>query len=373
MTIPKIFWDSFGFSDKYSGIARYARNLHQGLSQCSVQPTMLVRSENQEGFFLSNAQRVPTESSVVEHALAKTKLYWPHKAFATASKLNSDEKVIFHGLSNINLPFLLKKRKGFKYILTIHDLIPMLDDGGVSLTYKAQFSWMLPRALNYSDKIICVSTWTKDILLERFPDYARKVTVIPHGFHKPNDRADEDVREKELNQKKHLLFVSRWEKYKNFDLIVDIIEKLPEDYLMTIVTNQVGKNFLQKNVKNSDCISIRTEVDESHLQSLYRCADLYLHTSKYEGFGLPVWEALSYGTPAIFLQGHALDMLLKSEVATGLEKNCTPNDWMDVITYQIELKKSLEYQNNLKDFLSNLPTWEDSARQLLQIYNSTDE
>ena len=376
MPLPEVVWDNFGFSHTPSGISRYAHELYSALATFNIQPLML-RKDFDVSFEPERFTSLLINTNHVETLFTKIKIAWPHIAFKNVNcKINTEscQNKIFHGLSNINLPFLSPKNKNFSYFLTVHDVIPLLDGCGVSLSYKMQFKYMLPRALRYADKVICVSEWTKNLLCERYPENRGKLVVISHGVCR-FDKLQSNV-QKNYDTKYRLLFVSRWEVYKGFDVVRDIVRSLPPNYELTVVTNNEGREYFRRCLieeKNHKKIKIKTDVSDRELASLYQGSDLYIHPSKYEGYGLPVWESLSYGTPSIFFKGSALDMLVKSSVAWGMDKNCTVSDWVDIITSHIETKRCQDYKKKLVKFLSIQPNWEEAARQLIKLYNTISE
>ncbi|MFK7823791.1 MAG: glycosyltransferase [Oligoflexales bacterium] len=362
-----VFWDSFGFEQKHSGINRYARSLMDGLKFHGIEPILLGSKLS----LSSNTLDVGPQNWL-EKQLVKAKIVWPTTSFLKLLKKESffpteDKKKIYHGLANINLPIALSKSSGFSYVLTIHDLIPLLPDSGVSKIYKAQFSYMLPRSIEYSDLVICVSQWTFDLVLERFPRAKSKVVLLPHGIPPSSKKNKLNV------QAKQLLFISRWEPYKGFELINSLLENLPIEYFLVVVTDKKGEQYLNQFAASqmlANRLKVYISIPDAELDRIYETSSLYLHFSRYEGFGLPVWEALNRGTPALYYKGHACDSLNNSRVALGMEQNCAVEAWVDAIESWSKCKTNIEYQKLLSEFLKKQPTWNDTAEKVKALYNS---
>ena len=366
---PIVFWDSFGFSDTHSGINRYAKNLMGALKPLGIQPILLGDQTSSQ---LDTLDVGP--ANLLEQQLVKAKIVWPNISFLKLLNKQSlfpskGKKKIYHGLANINLPFALTKKSGFSYVLTIHDLIPLLQKSGVSTSYKVQFSYMLPKSIEISDLIICVSQWTFDLVSERFPGARNKIVMLPHGILLPNVKSTVKVQ----HQRKQLLFISRWEPYKGFELIKPLLEKLSAEYQLIVVTNNKGEQFLNQFAASqmlANRLKVLRSIPDSELEHLYENSHLYLHFSRYEGFGLPVWESLIKGTPALFYKGHACDSLLGSGIALGMEQNCAVEDWVAAIESWSSYKTSNDYQSKLSEFLQKQPTWHDTAEKVKALYNS---
>lgn len=367
---PLVFWDNFGFKQEHSGIGRYAQCLWTGLQSRGLEPLCLTSQ------VLSSTDHLDIgPSSWVEAQLMKAKLFWPNYSFHKLLKKldtieNPHQKKIFHGLANINLPFAFTKTDEFSFVLTIHDLIPLLPESGVSKAYKLQFSIMLPRSIEMADVIICVSQWTYDLVRERFPRARNKSFLVPHGMVYPRKTRIFDNLQ---NQIKKLLFVSRWEAYKGFELIDPLLSKLPSNYQLDVITDNKGEQFLNRVAAShmlANRLKVFRSVSEPEMERFYEASSLYLHFSRYEGYGLPVWEALLKGTPAVFLAGHACDSLNSSGVALGIEQNCSVDLWADAIVSWSHLKATSDYQRKLADFLMHQPTWIDTAEKVKALYNS---
>src|SRR5688572_30660567 len=94
-------------------------------------------------------------------------------------RLERERPDVFHAVCNFNLP--LTRAPATRFVLTVHDLIPLLLPETVSTAYRWQFKLWLGRSLRVADAVICVSETTKRALLERFDVEHSRLHVVHHG------------------------------------------------------------------------------------------------------------------------------------------------------------------------------------------------
>ncbi|RLE68208.1 MAG: hypothetical protein DRJ45_08320, partial [Thermoprotei archaeon] len=191
--------------------------------------------------------------------------------------------------------FRLKKPK--KFIVTVHDLAPLVYPSEITdVSMKIQFM-LTPRALKKADRIIAISEFTKEEVMRLLGIEEEKISVVYQGVdhkrYKPMDKI-ECKRKFGLNpEDRHVLVVSSSVEHKRLDLarrILDDLRAAREDVKMI----KAGYGEL---LEGDGVISVGGVPEERML--LYNAADVFLHTSEYEGFGLPVLEAMACGTPVV--------------------------------------------------------------------------
>lgn len=157
-------------------------------------------------------------------------------------------------------------------------------------------------AIKRADQLVCISDSTKDDLLDAFPECAGRTRVI-HLAASPLP-APQEARP---HEKPFFLFVGARVFYKNFKLAADGIRLLRQrgfdvDLLV------VGPPWSDEEAKTYGSAEFREFVrlveyaDDSALATLYRHAIALVYLSAYEGFGLPVLEAMTLGTPVVALR-----------------------------------------------------------------------
>jgi glycosyltransferase involved in cell wall biosynthesis len=356
----QIYWDTCGLESPYSGIGSYARSLYCGLVEKGVSPRLLgksgVASSGQEG-----------------RAYPFKKIIQPHKGYLQLVTKNifikQEAKTILHAHANCNLPVLFRKPNNVYYVLSVHDTIALLDPSVVSRSYYLQFDFLLRRSLLLADQIICVSEWTYQQLLKINPNIVHKAQVIPHGAVRratvrtsPNRQARGGI---------NLLYVSRFEIYKRFKIVVEILEKMPEVFF-TVVSNSKGMDFFQEVGKKflaSGRLKVKIAVSSIELKKLYQKADLYCHPSLYEGYCLPVQEALDAGLTVVFTKGSAMDELVTDGLGFGVPAEHGVNSWKKKILEALSLKETGLFYKAQKQRSQTLLTWQQVASSYLRVYN----
>lgn len=273
------------------------------------------------------------------------------------------KRVVFHGHANFNLPLGVKKLPGVRYIITVHDMIPLLEGAFVSKGFYLQFLCGMKFALKKADHIIAVSEWTKKCLVQRYPQIEDKITIIPHGvlFHQKK----QPIRVRKTQNIINLLFVSRYEKYKRFEMLGEILG-CNKQYFLTVVTDKKGFRFLHKKY---ECfvargqLEVLTNIATESLSKLYERADVYIHPSFYEGYCLPVRDALLVNLPVVYCKGSAVDELVAEDSGVGLLPTAPVQAW------DFSIKKSL--CKSVKKNNTTFNSYTDAAKNLLKIYNST--
>jgi glycosyltransferase involved in cell wall biosynthesis len=223
--------------------------------------------------------------------------------------LRDSQALLYHALGNFNLPLL--RTPGKPYVVTVHDLIPLLMPETVSRAYRWQFRLWLARSVQVADRIICVSECTRNDLLARHPEAADKVSVAYNGVdhvngHVPDATTEDFLRALSLPQR-FALYAGSLDVRKNVSLVLDALERLkargrPVSLVM------VGQAWFGSGAVESRVARMRSEghdirtlgyQSETVFYELMRRASVFVFPSRYEGFGLPPLEAMRLGTPAI--------------------------------------------------------------------------
>lgn len=359
-------WDGLGLSNRYSGIGYYGYQLYQGLAECGAQP-YTTTLEKSEPWFVPTEKRLPLMTgtlltgSVRARILPKTiglKPIFPNISYGRSQQLAPG--IIYHGLSNINLPTVGIKRPKDRFIVTIHDLIPLILDKGSLLALQMQF--LLPRVLARANAIIAPSVWTKNHLAEKFgSEIFEKTVVIPNGTRNP--RTFEKRISKNLSAKTmDVLIVARGEVYKRLVLVKEVACAL-KDHSFALVTDEIGKRQMGDAPPN---LRVYTKVNDNELEALFQCSKVLLHPSLYEGWCLPAADALVRGLHVVYCSGSGIDDVCRysQSQTTALSREQPLANWIDATKVAID-----SYDNRLGELMS-LPTWLETAEKTLKIYRS---
>lgn len=160
-------------------------------------------------------------------------------------------------------------------------------------------------AIRQSAGIICISENTKKDLYRFFPHINIPVEVIYLGksdsFYVLADNYQYSKQLKALKNLKYVLFVGARAGYKNFSVLVDALVS-SEDISLVIIgsaLNQDETDYLNQRLKNR--FVFMGFVEDAQLNELYNQAFCFIYPSEYEGFGIPVIEAMSAGCPVVAL------------------------------------------------------------------------
>ena len=220
-------------------------------------------------------------------------------------QLKADQIDLYHGLSG-ELPKGLKTAS----VVTVHDLIFMR----YPKLYKAADVYIHKRKVNHAvsaaTKVVTISEQTKADLLEFTTVTEDKVSVIYQGCHrvfknKLNEKEKEEIRVKYGLPDTFVLYVGTLEKRKN---ALSIAKALKDSALHMVFIGKVKahgekiKAFVAENKMQNRVIFIEG-IGLDDLAGVYQNATVFCYPSFFEGFGIPIIEALYSGVPVITTKG----------------------------------------------------------------------
>ena len=188
-------------------------------------------------------------------------------------------------------------KKSFKRIITIHDFThEKLSNNFSSLDKTAKLK---KAAIMKSDGIICVSESTKKDLMNMYNTEGKKIKVIYHG-----NSLKYEVKDEPVIKGKYILYVGDRRSYKNFNVMIKLFEinkDLKKEYKAVCCgggsfTSDELNSMKRSNVSDN---FIQIEARDSKIANLYYYATAFIYPSKYEGFGIPMIEAMYNGCPVI--------------------------------------------------------------------------
>jgi len=181
-------------------------------------------------------------------------------------------------------------------ITTIHDLATILHPEWFSKFFALAYQRMLPILAKRSEYVLTVSNQIKNELVKEFNLAPDNIKLVYNGL--PKLYLDDLHGFQTFQKKRQILTVGSFDPRKNLDLLVQSFSKLdlPSDWKLVIV----GRNSdvfrfkeleIAENVK--DKIIIHTEITDLELLNLYKQSEVFVSLSSYEGFGIPVLEAIA--------------------------------------------------------------------------------
>jgi glycosyltransferase involved in cell wall biosynthesis len=272
-------------------------------------------------------------------------------------------------------------RGSFRRVVTIHDVIyrihPEAHAGWRSLALRA----LVPLAARRADRVIVPSKSTRDDLMRLLKVPGEKIDLIPNGLGAPPatswDSEEELRRRYDLGTRQLVLTVSLKRPHKNLVRLLEAIALIPRDRRPMLILaghrtpyeDELRARAAELGLLEDTRFPAWVPADE--LEGLYRTASCFVFPSLYEGFGLPVLEAMARGLPVACSDRGAL-----AEVAGGAALTFDPEQ-PHAIAAAIEelladpaerLGRSRAGRENAARF-----TWSQAARKTFETYESALE
>ena len=266
-------------------------------------------------------------------------------------QLKRDGIDIFHGLSN-EIPFGIEKT-GIASVVTIHDLIFLHYPKFYKLIDRNIYNTKFHYACKHANRIVAVSNCTKRDIVKFYNINPDKIDVIYQNCHAIFGQeipSYEIIRVKMAYNlpDKFMLFVGTIEARKNALLAVKALPHVSPDIHMVIVGRKTPYindiyNFVNSNKLNNRVHFIH-DMDITDLPAIYRLARLFVFPSRYEGFGIPILEALTTGTPVVAATGSCLE-----EVGGPTSIYIEPDDTQAMVKAVKEVFANDELYNRMKN------------------------
>ena len=298
-----------------TGLGSYARTLINDMIRCDDQKQLLLytpykgRDEYRDQIIKS-----PLVNFIYPDG-KKCKLskdLWRSKG--VVKQLVNDNVQIYHGLSG-EVPVGLRK-SGIKGIVTIHDLIFLRHPEYYKFFDRKIYEWKFRKTLKETEYIIAISECTKRDILE-FGDFdPDKIFVI---YQSCNPRFGQEIHEQEMQDvinryklpSRFILCVGTIEERKNLMLAAKALKLIPEDIHLVAVGRQT--KYAKKVISEANRLGVSNRlhllsgVTDNELNAIYKKAEVFVYPSRYEGFGIPIIEAIFSGLPVVAWSGSCLE------------------------------------------------------------------
>lgn len=280
----------------------------------------------------------------------------------------------------ISVPF--KKPIGTKFVLTIYDLIPLIYPDHYPPGVKGKINWEINKHLirKNVDSIVTISvTSKKDIC--RFIGVDPRIVHVTHLAPRQNfEKLDDGDWKKGIKSKYNLpdhfaLYVGDINYNKNIPCLIEAtkLAGIPLVIAGKQAVEVENMNLKHPEVRHLKKVNfkdvIRTGyISDSELIKIYNLADVYIQTSLYEGFGLPLLEAQATGTPVVAAKTQAL-----VEIAEDSAIFADPKDAKD---FAAKIKSIMNdpvlKKKTIEDGLTNAKrySWKKTAEITLKVYNA---
>lgn len=252
-------------------------------------------------------------------------------------------------------------------IVSIHDMAFKFYSTTFSKSFAFIYNFLVPKVATRSLHVFTVSHAAKDEICKALNLQTSKVTVIYNGlseFFRPQKNDITEISPK----KDFILAVSSHHPRKNYKRLVEAFCNLKDDkvelYIVGNIVNHFTNDFKNdKLAKNR--IHFLTNVSDTELVKYYEEASLFVFPSTYEGFGIPLIEAMSYNLPCVIS-----DIPVFREIGDESVIYVNPKS-VRSITEGIEKGLALKTQKVEYPKLENF-TWHKSAEKVLKVLKHFD-
>jgi glycosyltransferase involved in cell wall biosynthesis len=310
----RILVDARTVRENPSGVATVIINL---LKRLEKHPDVEIIALTQKGIKqIPGLTKIVIHETSIPYQFVGIKRFF-FEQFVLPSIIKKYQPDIVHFMDSFGVPYFGLGK--IRVVLTVHDLIPMTKYRELmGLTGYFWYKISILRSLKRADKIICISEFTRNDLLKFFSWLdSRRIKVIPNGLSELLPLAQGLSKEKILKKlainRDYILYLGGFSPRKNLLRLIEAFmlfnKKNGYRYQLVLPGRFSPKPDIKKNLlKMRKFISQhRLEkqvllvdfVSEEEKVILLQNASFFVYISLYEGFGLPVLEALSLGTPVL--------------------------------------------------------------------------
>ena len=259
-------------------------------------------------------------------------------------------------------------------IITVHDLLPF-HYPSLLPRWVPYYEYFLPAVIKGSTAVVCVSEFTRQEVLERYPSITEEKLKVIHGgvdLERFYPRSQGIISER-YDIKEFLLCVGEVRPYKNLENVFQALELCPDGPQLAISGKIFGEHKTKlENLARSLNIENRIVwlgyVPDDLLPNLYSEATAFIFPSLYEGFGLPIIEAMACGCPVISSNRASLpeiggeaalffDPLEISDMAESIKKVCEDTEFRQSLA-----RRGPEHAKNFK--------WESSVNKHMDLFEA---
>lgn len=284
---------------------------------------------------------------------------------------------LFHATDFVLPP----NRPETRTLLTVHDLTFVRAPETASPRLRRYLDRVVPRSVARADHILADSQATKDDLAALYGTAPEKITVLYSGvearFQPVRDAAARDaVRARYgIGGAPYILSVGTVQPRKNYARLIEAMRALPDHHLVIAG----GRGWLEGPIRAAaDAPAVRGRVhfigfaDDADLPALYSAADAFAFPSLYEGFGLPILEAMACGAPVVTSSASSMPEVA-GDAALLVEVDGGPGD-ADALAEALRRvlgDATLRAQLRERGFAqARRFTWQRAAAQLRAVYRA---
>lgn len=352
---------------KFTGIGRYLRNFLSFTAEFDIENEYILFGNQRTDYNLKIAHQR------VEIIPEKLTLFWDQVKLPY--HLRKEKIDIF-----LTPYFKAPLYKTTKLVVIINDLIPLAAPQYQRLRYclkRVYFKSLIKRTVKKADKIITISQYSKKDIIKFLGVEEGKIGVITLSVSKnyyPITSGLKETLAKYGIKDKFIFYFGNFNPHKNLRSLLEAYKILPEEirnsYKLVIggKKNKYYRNFFKliQDLDIKERVIFTDFIPEEDLPCLYRAAEVFVFPSFYEGFGLPLLEAMACGTPVIASNTSSLPEVVGdaailiepgnvSELSKAIEKVITDeNIRKDLVNKGLNRVKSFSVEKTAGEILEIL-------------------
>jgi glycosyltransferase involved in cell wall biosynthesis len=295
-------------TSRIGGIGRYALHLTEALLSLTIQQyrdlefVIFTAPQTDRAFLVGSRAHLCERFCRIKSTLMRSAVLLPVGVLC-------EHIDVFHGLDQAGIPLFSNVGK---YVVTIHDVIPLVLPWAFSRRHRWVLSTALGRIRKQAEMVIVPSNAVAEDVVHYLHVEREHITVIPMGcdprFQPLGAPMQAAIRRRYDLPERYVLFVGTLEPRKNVKTLLQafahVIAEKPQDGLHIVIAGGRGWGSedpmaMVAALGLHKAVRFTGFVDDDHLADLYRGALLFVYPSLYEGFGLPVLEAMACGIPVI--------------------------------------------------------------------------
>ena len=288
-----------------TGLGSYGRTLVNDLAQYPLRLNLYAPDKGRDDL---RTQVVEQDNIAFVYPTSRQfKSYWRSRGIV--ADLKRDGIQLYHGLSG-ELPIGIR-RSGIKSVVTIHDLIFLRHPEFYNPIDVQIYKWKFHQTIKEADHIIAISECTKRDILEYGGELVSedKITLIYQSC--AQRFAPSSISKHPSPTTRYVLSVGSIEPRKNTMLALKALNHLPDDISLVLVGRHTAYTDKLTQYARTNGLEHRLRilhgVPDADLPALYAGAEAFVYPSVYEGFGIPIIEAIRCGLPVVACTGSCLE------------------------------------------------------------------
>ena len=293
-----------------TGLGSYGRTLVNDLAQYPLRLNLYAPDKGRDDL-RTQVEGHDNVSFLFPHSsfhFPLSKSFWRSRGIV--ADLKRDGIQLYHGLSG-ELPIGIR-RSGIKSVVTIHDLIFLRHPEFYNPIDVQIYKWKFHQTIKEADHIIAISECTKRDILEYGGKLVSEdnITLIYQSCAQ-RFNVSPDSKYSALDSQRYVLSVGSIEPRKNTMLALKALHHLPDDISLVLVGRHTAYTDKLTQYARTNGLEHRLRilhgVPDADLPALYAGAEAFVYPSVYEGFGIPIIEAIRCGLPVVACTGSCLE------------------------------------------------------------------